>query len=737
MKRNVANQLISASLIALLDGTPVITGTTTVYLKKDTTEVGSIGTATYSTSSKCWYIDTGIAANSDGAALAFTWVNTLSVSFTLNVYPSFPQTVDNNVILAHADYGNNKLVRSTTPANTLSVDVNHLVAVPDTQKVDLNTAKTQAITCAAAITINPSVGMSSTANTAMQSQYDGTGLSGATYPSTQAQLASIANVGAATNIACSSYVLITGTQSSGTYLVTEPLDGILHIHTDTGGAIDLYYEFLTGAGVPTSVTVTSYLTGNNDNIEVHGYDWVSATWKQIGLKVGTAGATLTAQSFALFVNMVGSGANSGKVRIKFTDGAYTLTSATLAIDQIYVSFARGLEGYESGAIWINTAASNTNTIPGMDGTSGNPVSTIAAAMTLSVLTGHTRFEICNLSTITLAATSNGYLFNSSGASINLGSQSISSSTFSGFEISGASTGTGNIYFDNCQLDTCTLPPCVILNHTRINATVSLLAGDYFISTCLGNNSCKLDFGEAVGSTNAYLSPFYGYVEILNLGKSGTDFIAVTGHCHVILNANCVGGTIHLHGNIAFTDNSGGTVTVVNYNNASESTVLAILEDTAEIGTDGAGLTAVTGVTLAASQHVIVDSGTITTYTGNIPQTGDSFDRIGIAGAGLSAINLPDQTMDITGSLSGSVGSVTTKTGYILDATGLDSISMVSATGPATNFREMLVQIWRRFFKKVDKTPTAIITYADNGTTVITTQTISDDGVGNQTQGPAS
>ena len=45
------------------------------------------------------------------------------------------------------------------------------------------------------------------------------------------------------------------------------------------------------------------------------------------------------------------------------------------------------------------------------------------------------------------------------------------------------------------------------------------------------------------------------------------------------------------------------------------------------------------------------------YT-TFPQTGDAFDRIGVAGAGLTNINLPNQTMDITGNVSGSVGSVT-------------------------------------------------------------------------------
>ena len=61
-------------------------------------------------------------------------------------------------LLKHADYGVAKLVRSTTPANALSVDANNKVAVPDTQKVDVNTVKTQAITCGAGVTIRADVG---------------------------------------------------------------------------------------------------------------------------------------------------------------------------------------------------------------------------------------------------------------------------------------------------------------------------------------------------------------------------------------------------------------------------------------------------------------------------------------------------------------------------------------------------------------------------------------------------
>lgn len=65
-------------------------------------------------------------------------------------------------LLKSATYGLAQLVRSTTPANTLSVDANHLVAVPSSQKVDVETIKTQAVTCSAGVTVLASVGTAAT-----------------------------------------------------------------------------------------------------------------------------------------------------------------------------------------------------------------------------------------------------------------------------------------------------------------------------------------------------------------------------------------------------------------------------------------------------------------------------------------------------------------------------------------------------------------------------------------------
>lgn len=74
----------------------------------------------------------------------------------------------------------------------------------------------------------------------------------------------------------------------------------------------------------------------------------------------------------------------------------------------------------------------------------------------------------------------------------------------------------------------------------------------------------------------------------------------------------------------------------------------------------------------------------------------------------------------------------------LQATGLDAIPTTAPSGVASNFREMLVQTWRRLFKKaiLDTGATTLKTYADDGTTVLTTQTVTTVA-GVETQGTSS
>lgn len=83
---------------------------------------------------------------------------------------------------------------------------------------------------------------------------------------------------------------------------------------------------------------------------------------------------------------------------------------------------------------------------------------------------------------------------------------------------------------------------------------------------------------------------------------------------------------------------------------------------------------------------------------------------------------------------GSAGVGLTAVGLAAD--GLDNIPVTSPGGVASTFPEMIVQLWRRVFKKSTQTSTTLTTYEDDGTTATTTQTLSDSG-GTQTQGAAS
>lgn len=87
-----------------------------------------------------------------------------------------------------------------------------------------------------------------------------------------------------------------------------------------------------------------------------------------------------------------------------------------------------------------------------------------------------------------------------------------------------------------------------------------------------------------------------------------------------------------------------------------------------------------------------------------------------------------------GSVTGAVGSVTQKTGFKLAADGLDSITNTEPTGLPTNFREKILLLYRRFFKKVTRDTAAIRHFSDAGAVTLI-QDISDTG-GVETQGAA-
>lgn len=384
-------------------------------------------------------------------------------------------------------------------------------------------------------------------------------------------LGALANVGSAINTPAESYALATGTESANNVAATSPLDGVHHEHTDDGGGVlDLYYQFAIGGdGVPSSVHVTGRINGKNDDLDgLYAYNWGGGVWDRIGDFEGQANSVDQVRDYDLFTSHVGTGVNLGKVRIRFWAAA-GLTSATLAIDQIFIAYsvvARSV-GYAEGAIWVDTNASNENTESFVDGTGDNPVSTWAAALTLSVALNIKRFHIIGGSTITLTGNSDRYAFLGHAWTLALGGQSCANATIHGAHVTGTCTGTV-VHFDDCTLaDTADLITDVA--HFRECAIAGSIictgAGTYYWEACFsgvaGVATPSVDFGAAIGSTNLNLRHYSGGIEIKNMGRVGSDLMSLEGHGQLVINANCTGGTVAIRGHFTVTDNASDVVTL--------------------------------------------------------------------------------------------------------------------------------------------------------------------------------
>jgi len=192
----------------------------------------------------------------------------------------------------------------------------------------------------------------------LELQYDTTGLTGDTFPATQAAVGNLTSGSAAINTTAKSapdgFVLTTGLNEANDEDSTHALDGTTHDLEDNGGTTDAYYIFdVGGNGVPVSITWHGYAQSQGDSYAIYAYNWVGTAYEQIGTIVASNGTTISAEIFDLTNAHVGTGANIGLVRFRFqsTDGT------KFATDRITCSYAVVAEsvGYADGAIWVDSA----------------------------------------------------------------------------------------------------------------------------------------------------------------------------------------------------------------------------------------------------------------------------------------------------------------------------------------------------------------------------------------------
>lgn len=254
-------------------------------------------------------------------------------------------------------------------------------------------------------------------------------------------------------------------------------------------------------------------------------------------------------------------------------------------------------------------------------------------------------------------------------------------------------GTGNVTITGTlsTSGTATFNALTITNALTVSGSTSLAAvstsGTVTFNAFIVINATTLSGAVSLGST---------------LGVTGTTTFAAINTGAIGTGNFTITGTLSTSGTTTF-----NALTVTNVFTVSGATTLTGVVTAANAGNNITGVTAVvsdkTGFSLATTQtfnntgtwtgNIVGTLSTLTTYTGNTPQTGDSFARIGANGANLTSVGLAatqafNNTGTWTGNVSGTVGG-TAGTTQTFDAlqTALNSThgsgSWATATGFAT------------------------------------------------------
>ena len=250
--------------------------------------------------------------------------------------------------------------------------------------------------------------------------------------------------------------------------------------------------------------------------------------------------------------------------------AVTISGDATTADNLQTLF-NGNEGFygayagpRGAGVYLNDAAANTSTANGVDGTIGNPVSTIGAAKTIADSMSLDRVYLVNDSAITLGATMEDYEFVGLGSpssnSIALNSIDVDQSGFYNLTISGIQGGSLSAKYEDCIIGTATIYP-----HALRCGFSDSVTGTTFSS----NDNVILDscFSQVAGNAtpificsganlDVSFRHYSGGIEIKSSHATATISIEADGQ--VIFNADCSTSTaVTMRGMLTVTDNTGG------------------------------------------------------------------------------------------------------------------------------------------------------------------------------------
>ena len=239
-----------------------------------------------------------------------------------------------------------------------------------------------------------------------------------------------------------------------------------------------------------------------------------------------------------------------------------LTKGTTGWSAILGAYA----GSDGPGIYIDSGASNTNTVLGTDGVEATPVSTLAAARTLADALGVKVYYLEGNSDSTIDATHEDWEFIGIGSIadnvVNLGSQDVDRSLFRNLTIEGTQGGTGRITARDCALQdpgagTTTLhifaERCGIVDDILVDTSADNVFDECFSLAASGVAPIITATG---ASGSIIISHYGGKLELKSLSASHN--IELDGHGHITFNADCnVNATLDIHGIWDVTDNTAG------------------------------------------------------------------------------------------------------------------------------------------------------------------------------------
>lgn len=482
-------------------------------------------------------------------------------------------------------------------------------------------------------------------------------------------------------------------------------DGAVTFTAGSGGRVAVDVEALQGQ-VQSAIDLKDFADTGYNRIthSVVLVDTTTTVTDTVSANAVSATATFFQDFFTVDSTEVSGGEVSGSVMLEVAKIAWdrVLSGANHNITNSAGRRIRQIQenlGYENGAVWIDTIDGTSGTEEFENGTVGNKVDNIEDAVDIatSALLNLKRFEVAALSDMTFTEDMSGFEFNGFDYDINFNGQNADSLIVQGASVSGTLTSSGAPGLLRCRLVTGVTLPSGGYQGCTLPGDITLSGVFYIFDNCLsavaGTNAPSISLANA-GSTAVNFRRYSGGIEIKSM-KAG-DTMTLEGDGQLIINADCTGGLVAIRGNFTVTDNASGAVTLsddarfdVDQINAEVDTALADYDGptnaemvartllaaayfdftTDSVATDAASRTAskadVSGLatSTALATHDTKLDGLITT--------------VGAAGAGLTAITLAADQSGVTIGNVTTVGSVTTKTGYAVSATGLDAVLYTS------------------------------------------------------------